>query len=159
MITPGQGGGLTAKAHDDPGGLDRFMQAQESDYLRALSEIRAGVKRTHWMWFIFPQFRGLGTSATSKHFAIQSVAEARAYLSHPILGQRLRDCCEAILSLEGHSATEVFGTPDDLKLHSCVTLFAAVSPDESLFGQVLDKFFGGAPDEQTLRLIRSTVAS
>lgn len=158
-MTPRQGDGLTAKVLDDPDGLDRFILAQESDYEQALSEIRVGEKRTHWMWFVFPQFRGLGTSATSKHFAIRSVAEALAYLSHPVLGQRLRACCEALLSIQGHSATKVFGTPDDLKLHSCVTLFAAVSPDESLFGQVLDKYFGGQPDEHTLRLIRAAVTS
>ena len=108
--------------------LNRFVQAQENDYERALSEVRQGRKRSHWMWYIFPQFDGLGFSQTSKRYAIKSVAEAKAYLSHPVLGPRLLECFEAALSVEGQSAYEIFGSPDDMKLKSCATLFASVSP-------------------------------
>lgn len=137
----------------DPYDLDRFLQAQEDDYRDALSEIRAGQKESHWMWYIFPQFDGLGFSATSKLYAIKSVAEAKAYLAHPILGPRLLKCCEAALGVQGRSAVEVFGSPDDMKLQSSATLFAAVSPPGSVFERVLDKYFGGERDEKTLRLI------
>ncbi len=138
---------------DDPYNLGRFLQAQEGDYQQALSEIRAGRKRSHWMWYIFPQFDGLGFSSTSKWYAIKSVAEAEAYLAHPILGPRLVECCEAALGVEGLSAAEVFGSPDDMKLRSCATLFAAVSPAGSVFERVLGKYFGGARDERTLRFM------
>jgi uncharacterized protein (DUF1810 family) len=139
--------------HFDPHDLNRFVHAQEGVYERALSEIRSGRKRSHWMWFIFPQYDGLGFSSISKHYAIRSVAEAEAYLRHPVLGPRLVECCEAAVSVEGLSAADVFGSPDDLKLRSCVTLFAAVAPRGSVFEQVLDRFFGGARDDRTLRLV------
>ena len=140
----------------DPHDLGRFVQAQEGDYQRALSEISAGRKRSHWMWYIFPQLDGLGVSPTSRHYAIKSPAEAEAYLRHPVLGPRLLECAEAALGVEGRSATEVFGSPDDLKLRSCATLFARVAPAGSVFERLLDKYFGGEPDARTLRLLGVT---
>jgi uncharacterized protein (DUF1810 family) len=137
----------------DPYDLNRFLQAQQNDYQRALSEIRSGRKRSHWMWYIFPQYDGLGFSSTSKRYAIKSVAEAEAYLRHTALGPRLVECVEAVLGVEERSASEVFGSPDDIKLRSCATLFAAVSPAGSVFEQVLKKFFRGVQDEKTLRLM------
>jgi uncharacterized protein (DUF1810 family) len=136
----------------DPYDLERFLTAQASVYAAALAEIRSGCKRTHWMWFVFPQFAGLGLSATSRHFALRSVEEARAYLGHLILGARLQECAEALLRVEGRSASDVFRYPDDLKLQSSMTLFELVSPPGSVFSQVLDKYFGGARDATTLRL-------
>lgn len=137
----------------DPHNLMRFVQAQEDDYELALAEIRSGRKESHWMWYIFPQFDGLGFSAASKLYSIKSVAEARAYLGHPVLGPRLRECAEAALSVEGRSALEIFGSPDDMKLKSCATLFAQVSPDGSVFHQLLGKYFKGQQDEKTVRLL------
>lgn len=133
--------------------LDRFVQAQEGSYSRALAEIRNGRKVSHWMWYMFPQFLGLGFSEMSRRFAIRSVAEAKAYLEHPILGPRLRECCEAALGVDGRSAHQIFGSPDDLKLNSCSTLFARVSPAGSVFHRMLDKFFDGTSDDKTLRLM------
>ncbi|MCL4203604.1 MAG: DUF1810 family protein [Pirellulaceae bacterium] len=137
----------------DPHNLKRFLEAQQDDYQQALAEIRSGRKRSHWIWYIFPQYAGLGFSSTSQRYAIKSVAEAEAYLRHPVLGPRLVECAEAALGIEGRSAIEVFGSPDDIKLRSCATLFAAVSPPGSVFEQVLEKFFRGARDERTLRLM------
>ena len=137
----------------DPHNLVRFVQAQEDDYQRALSEIRSGRKRSHWMWYIFPQFEGLGVSSTSKRYSIKSVAEAEAYLSHPVLGPRLMECAEAALRVEGLSALEIFGSPDDMKLRSCATLFACVSPAGSVFHRLIDKYFQGRRDGKTLLLL------
>jgi uncharacterized protein (DUF1810 family) len=137
----------------DPYDLNRFVRAQEDDYQHALSEITSGRKRTHWMWYIFPQFDGLAFSSTSKHYAIKSVDEARAYLEHPVLGPRLVNCAEAVVRLEGRTAAEVFGSPDDLKLKSCATLFAHVSPHGSVFDRLLDKYFRGERDARTLELL------
>ena len=137
----------------DPHDLARFVQAQEGDYQRALSEVRAGRKRSHWMWYIFPQYDGLGFSPTSRRYSIKSVAEAQAYLAHPVLGPRLTECAEAALRVEGRSALEVFGSPDDMKLRSCATLFAHVSPAGSVFERLLSKYFDGERDDRTLRLI------
>jgi uncharacterized protein (DUF1810 family) len=134
--------------------LGRFIEAQQDDYDAALGEIRAGRKRTHWMWYIFPQFDGLGWSPTSKRYAVKSVSEAKAYLAHPVLGPRLTECAEAALGVDGRSALEVFGSPDDMKLRSCATLFASVSPDGSVFHRVIDKYFNGRPDDRTLQLLR-----
>ena len=117
----------TSSNAEDPHHLSRFLQAQERDYEQALAELREGRKRSHWMWYIFPQFAGLAWSATSQHYAIKSIEEARAYLDHPILGPRLLECAEVLLQAEGRSATQIFGSPDDLKLRSCATLFASVS--------------------------------
>src|SRR5262245_66336781 len=137
----------------DPHDLGRFVQAQEGAYERALAEIRSGRKRSHWMWYIFPQFEGLGSSPTSQRYAIKSVAEAREYLRHPVLGPRLLACCEAALGIEGRTAHEIFGSPDDMKLRSCATLFARVSPSGSVFERLLDKYYQGARDDRTLRLM------
>jgi uncharacterized protein (DUF1810 family) len=137
----------------DPFDLQRFLDAQDGVYEQALAEIRSGRKRSHWMWFIFPQYDGLGFSEMSKLYAIRSHDEAKAYLEHPVLGGRLVGCVEAVLAIEKRSASEIFGSPDDLKLRSSATLFAAVSPAGSVFEQLLDKFFHGTRDERTLRLI------
>jgi uncharacterized protein (DUF1810 family) len=127
------------RSPDDPYDLTRFVRAQENDYEQALSEIRNGKKRTHWMWYVFPQLDGLAFSSTSKHYSIKSVEEAKAYLDHPILGPRLLECAEAVVRVEGRSATEIFGAPNDLKLRSCATLFASVSPRVSVFDRLLTK--------------------
>lgn len=138
---------------DDPYQLSRFVLAQQGDFEQALAEIRSGKKRTHWMWYIFPQIDGLGFSSTAKHYAIKSIDEAKAYLHHPVLGPRLLECAEAVVGIEGRSATEIFGSPDDLKLRSCATLFACVSPPESVFERLLDKYYQGERDQKTLRLL------
>src|SRR5262249_13660731 len=119
--------------------LSRFVQAQEGIYSQALAEIRSGRKRTHWMWYIFPQFEGLGSSPTARQYAIKTLAEAEAYLRHPVLGPRLIESAEAALGVEDRSAAEIFGFPDDLKLRSSATLFARVSPSGSVFEQLLEK--------------------
>ena len=137
----------------DPHNLARFVDAQADVYEQALAEIRSGHKRSHWMWYIFPQFEGLGFSPMSRQYSIKSTAEADAYLRHPVLGPRLLECAEAALGVEGRSALEIFGSPDDLKLRSCATLFAAVSPAGSVFHSLIDKYFQGQPDDATLRLL------
>ena len=137
----------------DPYELNRFVDAQENVYEYALDEIRKGRKRSHWMWFIFPQIAGLGSSAISQRYAIRGLAEARAYLDHPILGQRLLECVDALLAIDGKSASEIFGYPDDLKLCSSATLFAAARPDEARFQQLLGKYFDGKSDARTLSLL------
>ncbi|MGI9043949.1 MAG: DUF1810 domain-containing protein [Gemmatimonadaceae bacterium] len=133
--------------------LERYLEAQKSTYDEALVELRAGGKRTHWMWFIFPQLAGLGTSSTAVRYAIGSLDEARAYLSHPILGPRLAECAEAVLAVQGKSATEIFGLPDDIKLRSSATLFLQVSPANSVFHWILDKYYSSEPDTRTLELL------
>ena len=138
----------------DPFDLNRFVRAQEADYEGALAEIRSGRKRSHWMWYIFPQFAGLGPSAMSQRYAINSLAEARAYLAHPILGPRLIEIADAVLNVQGRTAHEIFGSPDDLKLSSSATLFALVSPADSVFQRIIDKYFDGSRDEKTLALVR-----
>lgn len=138
---------------DDSYSLDRFVQAQAADYDQALAEISSGHKHSHWMWYIFPQFNGLAFSSTSKFYSIKSLAEAQAYLEHAVLGPRLVACAEAALGVEGRSAREIFGSPDDLKLRSCATLFASVSPGGSVFHRLLDKFYDGQRDDTTLRLL------
>ena len=139
---------------DDPYDLNRFVQAQHDDYATALAEIKRGRKRSHWMWYIFPQFDGLGVTSTSQLYAIKSAEEAKAYLAHPILGARLRECADVLLKLKGRSAEEIFGFPDVLKLRSCATLFAHVSQSGSPFHHLLDKYYEGEPDIKTLRLLR-----
>jgi uncharacterized protein (DUF1810 family) len=130
--------------------LDRFVEAQAPIYTRALAELTAGRKQSHWMWFVFPQISGLGKSPMAQHYAIHSLQEARAYLAHPLLGARLKECTSAVLGVEGKSAHEIFDTPDDLKFHSSMTLFAHAAPDEKLFRTALDKYFGGEEDKLTL---------
>ena len=136
-----------------PHDLKRFVDAQAGVYDQALAEIRAGRKRSHWMWFIFPQFAGLGFSPTSVHYSIKSRGEAEAYLAHPVLGPRLTECVEAALGVDGRIAHDIFGSPDDMKLKSCATLFAALSPAGSAFHRLIDKYFNGTPDEKTLQLL------
>jgi uncharacterized protein (DUF1810 family) len=138
---------------NDPHNLGRFLQAQHRDYRQALSEVSRGQKYTHWMWYIFPQLDGLGSSSTARHYAIKSVEEARAYLGHPVLGPRLLECAEAAIGVQGRTAREIFGSPDDLKLKSCATLFAHVSSEGSVFERLLAKYFGGERDNKTLGLL------
>jgi uncharacterized protein (DUF1810 family) len=147
------GSSSDAQGGNDPYDLRRFVQAQDTDYERALSEIRSGGKRTHWMWYIFPQFDGLAFSSTSRHYAIKSLAEAKAYVDHPVLGPRLLACAEAVVGVEGRSAREIFGSPDDLKLRSCATLFACVLPPGSVFDRLLAKYYRGERDRKTLELL------
>ena len=142
-----------ANAAGDPYHLERFLEAQRGTYETALAEVRAGRKRSHWMWFVFPQFAGLGRSSISVRYAIKSRTEAEAYLQHPTLGPRLREISEAALGVEGRSAHEIFGTPDDLKLRSCATLFAEVSAPGSVFEWLLVKYYEGEPDRRTLELL------
>jgi uncharacterized protein (DUF1810 family) len=137
----------------DPFNLGRFLKAQETEYGNALSELRAGRKRTHWMWYIFPQVDGLAFSSTSRHYAIKNLEEARAYLNHPVLGSRLVECAEAVLAVQGRSAAEILGYPDDLKLCSSATLFASVSPSGSVFERILEKYYQGERDDKTLQLL------
>jgi uncharacterized protein (DUF1810 family) len=139
--------------------LGRFLEAQEQDYDRALAEIRSGRKRTHWMWFIFPQVAGLGVSPLARKYAIRSLSEAEAYIMHPVLGSRLIECAEAALGVEGRSATEMFGTPDDLKLRSCATLFDMVSPPGSVFERLLAKYYDGVRDPLTLDALQKASSS
>jgi uncharacterized protein (DUF1810 family) len=133
--------------------LSRFVRAQQDNYAQALAEIVSGRKHSHWMWYVFPQFDGLAFSSTSKLYSIKSVGEAKAYLAHPILGPRLLECAEAVVRVEGRSATEIFGSPDDLKLRSCATLFASVLPQGSVFERLLAKYYGGERDGKTLQLL------
>lgn len=137
----------------DPFDLSRFTPAQERIYDRVLAELRSGQKRTHWMWYIFPQIDGLGHSTTTKHYAIKSIEEARQYLNHSVLGTRLLECAEAVLAVEGRSVSEIFGYPDDLKLKSSMTLFETVADKRSVFVRVLDKYFHGERDVRTLHLL------
>jgi uncharacterized protein (DUF1810 family) len=130
--------------------LDRFLLAQRDTYPVALAEIRAGRKRSHWMWFIFPQLAGLGMSEMSRYYGIRDRQEAVDYLDHPVLGRRLIEISTAIVDLEGVTATDILGTPDDLKLQSCSTLFASISPGKSVFEAVLQRYFAGQPDQKTL---------
>ncbi len=132
--------------------LERFLVAQEHSYDTALREIRAGHKRSHWMWYIFPQIAGLGMSYTAQLYAIADIDEARRYIAHPLLGARLTEISRALLTLESSDATAVMGYPDDLKLRSCMTLFAQVS-DDPVFTAVLDKFYGGRADTRTLSIL------
>src|ERR1700730_11782627 len=131
--------------------LERFVDAQAPFYARVLSELRRGRKQSHWMWFIFPQFAGLGLSATAQRFALSSREEAVAYLGHKVLGQRLLECTVLVNAVEGRTIHDIFGSPDDLKFHSSMTLFAAVSPEPE-FAEALAKFYGGTPDRKTLAL-------
>ena len=143
------------ESRDDPFDPNRFLSAQENDYEQALAEIRAGRKRTHWIWYIFPQLDGLGFSSTARHYAIRDAKEARAYLRHPVLGARLLECAEAAVGIEDRSAGEIFGATDSMKLRSCATLFASVSPTGSIFERLLDKYYEGSPDEKTRALLRT----
>ena len=139
---------------DDEYDLNRFFNAQENMYLDVLSELNDGKKRSHWMWFIFPQIAGLGRSDTAKYYAIKNQEEARAYLNHPVLGMRLQECAEIVLNLEGKSIPGIFGYPDDRKFKSSMTLFSCVADQGSIFERVLNKYFHGERDTGTLELLR-----
>jgi len=136
---------------DDPYDLARFVAAQEGAYASALAELRQGSKRGHWIWFIFPQIAGLGFSAMSQRYAISSLTEARAYLAHPVLGPRLRECAAAVAGTSGRTAEQILGDIDAIKLRSSMTLFHRADPDEPVFAAVLEQYFGGVPDEATDR--------
>jgi len=139
---------------DDPFKLQRFVDAQDLVYRSVISELRAGVKQSHWMWFVFPQVAGLGRSATAELYAIQSLDEAKAYLTHPLLGGRLRECTQLMLDVMGKSARQILGNPDDLKFFSSMTLFAHAAPDEKLFRDALAKYFDGREDAMTAELLQ-----
>ena len=133
--------------------LDRFLDAQRGDYATALAEVRRGRKTSHWMWYIFPQIAGLGQSSTARYYSIRDLEEAREYYAHPVLGQRLREISGALLELRGSDPVAVFGGIDSMKLKSSMTLFAVAAPDDPLFQQVLDKYYGGEQDVLTLRIL------
>jgi uncharacterized protein (DUF1810 family) len=135
--------------------FQRFLDAQAPAIDAARAELREGAKRSHWMWFVFPQIAGLGHSAMAQRYAIASLDEAKAYAAHPVLGARLRDCTALVLAAEGRSVHDIFGAPDDLKFHSCMTLFALAAPDEKLFHDALERFFGGSAADGTLRRLKA----
>jgi uncharacterized protein (DUF1810 family) len=137
---------------DDPYDLNRFLIAQKGVYERALAELRDGQKRTHWMWYIFPQIDGLGYSPTAKRYSIKSIEEARQYLDHPVLGKRLLECTEAVIALKGGSVSEIFGYPDDMKFTSSMTLFEKIAGPGSVFSSALDRYCHGQRDAATLKL-------
>jgi uncharacterized protein (DUF1810 family) len=134
--------------------LDRFVEAQDPVYATALAELRAGDKRSHWMWFVFPQLVGLGSSPAAQRYGVTGLVEARDYLAHPVLGARLRECAQALLDLGTSDPVDVLGGIDAMKLRSSMTLFALAAPEEPLFQQVLDRFYGGEPDATSLRILR-----
>ncbi|RAJ93128.1 uncharacterized protein (DUF1810 family) [Larkinella arboricola] len=136
--------------------LERFINAQQTDYFRALTEIRNGRKESHWMWYIFPQIRGLGFSETARFYAIHDLKEAGDYLAHPVLGKRLIEISSALLAIEGKTAHQILGSPDDLKLRSSMTLFSLLENTDPVFQAVLDKFFNGLPDQRTVELAGAT---
>jgi uncharacterized protein (DUF1810 family) len=136
--------------------LARFVEAQDPVYDDVRAELQAGRKTTHWMWFVFPQLRGLGRSATARYFGIDSAAEAAAYLQHPVLGARLRECVELVLGVTGRTALEIFGATDAMKFRSSMTLFETVSPGEALFQRALDRYFDGEPDPPTIALLQTS---
>ena len=139
--------------------LERFVRAQEPVFATALAELRAGKKQTHWMWFVFPQLRDLGRSALAQHYGINSLGEAAAYLEHPVLGPRLRQCVEAVLALQGRSLRQIFGTPDDIKFCSSMTLFALAAGEESVFQDALNRYTNGVMDQLTVDLVKPPQAS
>ena len=134
--------------------LQRYLDAQAAAYPTALAEMQRGRKQSHWMWYIFPQIQGLGRSATAQHYALASEAEAAAYLAHPVLGSRLLAICRVLLALPGRDPHQLLGSPDDLKLHSSMTLFGSLPGASPVFQQVLDQYYAGRPDPNTLRLLR-----
>jgi uncharacterized protein (DUF1810 family) len=142
-----------AVSRDDPFDLSRFLKAQERVYDRVLAELKSGQKRTHWMWYIFPQIDGLGYSSTTQHYAIKSLKEAQQYLDHPVLGKRLLECAQTVLTIQGRSVSEIFGYPDYLKLKSCMTLFVMAADSGTVFDRVLNKFFHGERDTKTIHIL------
>lgn len=150
---------MSTEGSEDIHHLSRFVDAQTTSYARAVSELRAGKKTTHWIWYVFPQVDGLGVSEQTKHYSIKSLAEAGAYLDHPILGARLRECVEILLCTNGLSAEEIFGDVDTLKLRSCMTLFEHTAlehaaPNEGIFSKMIERHFQGVRDEVTLKILR-----
>lgn len=133
--------------------LQRFVDAQDPVWSAVRSELKQGRKRTHWMWFVFPQLAGLGLSATAQHYALADLTEAQLYVEHEVLGPRLHQAATLVEKVEGRGVAEIFGYPDDLKLHSSITLFAEAAPTDPIFGKILQKYFGGTPDERTLDLL------
>jgi len=138
---------------DDPFNLGRFLEAQSSEYQQVLAELRAGRKQSHWIWFVFPQLKGLGRSPTAEHYGIGSLDEARAYLRHPVLGPRLAECTALVNKIEARTIDEIFGFPDNLKFRSSMTLFANAAKDNHIFVDALMKYFAGEPDTKTLELL------
>jgi len=138
----------------DPYDLQRFIHAQQQVYDSVLAELRAGQKSTHWMWFVFPQIDGLGYSLTTRLYAIKSLAEARAYLAHPVLGPRLKECAELVLAISGRTASQIFGFPDEMKLQSSMTLFELAAGQGGVFARVLERYFQGERDQRTLEILR-----
>ena len=136
--------------------LGRFLEAQEASYATALQELRSGRKRTHWIWYVFPQLKGLGTSSMSEEYGVSGLPEARLYLAHPVLGQRLRDCTEAMLGQQAASAESVLGALDAEKFRSCLTLFSTAEPTAQVFDMALERFFSGARDRKTLELLEAS---
>ena len=143
----------------DPFDLARFVAAQQPVYQDVCAELRRGRKSSHWMWFIFPQLKSLGRSGTARHFGIEGAEEARAYLAHELLGPRLRECAQRVLDVRGSTAQEIFGSPDDLKLRSCMTLFEQVAPGEPVFGEVLDRYYAGERDALTLSALSGAASA
>lgn len=150
---------IMSTSTSDPYELSRFIEAQNDSYDDALEEMKAGQKRTHWMWFIFPQVSGLGFSSMAQRYAIGSREEAEAYLAHPLLGARLRACVDALLEVEGRSAEQIMGSPDFLKLQSSITLFAIVAPAENRFERLLEKYCGGKMDQRTISFLTKAVGT
>jgi uncharacterized protein (DUF1810 family) len=138
--------------------LKIFVQAQENIYEQALAELKNGSKESHWMWFVFPQIAGLGNSVTTRKYAIPNLADAKAYLSHDLLGSRLRECTEAVLAVEGRTAHEIFGSPDDMKLKSCMTLFELADSPDLIFSDILDKYFECQRDERSLAILNAPLS-
>lgn len=141
-----------------PVDLERFLAGQQPAYAAALTELRQGRKEGHWIWFVFPQLAGLGRSEMSRYYGIASLAEARAYLAHPVLGARLHECAAVVLASDGRTALEIFGSIDAMKVCSCMTLFHRAAPDDPMFAAVLDRYFGGLPDEATDAMLGSSSA-
>ena len=138
---------------DDPFDLQRFVAAQDSVYAQVKADLAAGAKASHWMWFVFPQLKGLGRSATARHYGLASIAEVLAYWRHPVLGARLKECCDLVLSVDGLTVRQIFGATDELKFCSCLTLFERAAPTESVFGQLLDRYYRGERDAATLQML------
>jgi uncharacterized protein (DUF1810 family) len=144
---------MAASHSTDPFNLERFVTAQAPVYEDVSAELKRGQKTSHWMWFVFPQIRGLGSSPTAQKFAISSAEEALAYLRHPVLGPRLRECTRLVIDVQGRSLNQIFGSPDDMKFRSCMTLFEHVAPQMGEFSEALRKYCGGKPDPRTLAIL------
>ncbi len=140
----------------EPLTLQRFVSAQRPIYQQVLEELNDGAKRTHWMWYIFPQIKGLGVNEMARYYSLENLQEARMYLAHPVLGSRLRECCEIVLNIRNKTAAQIFGHPDDLKFRSCLTLFNLAAPDEVLFKKLIDKYYKGFLDPKSIEILKTT---